>query len=157
MNTPLEPQAQAVPSPALRRQILRQLKYGLIPENLRLPPAESLSEFIDQGGVTPGPVKLAQFRAALLLRATPPLYAQDAKGDEALVHVKLFDPCGSATWFLLEWDGQEEAFGYVTGLGHDELGYLDLRELAFVRGHLSIGLEIDTHFHPITLAQAKAK
>lgn len=43
-----------------------------------------------QNGVQPGPKKLAQFREIMELTGTPRLYVQEAKGDEALVHVKLF-------------------------------------------------------------------
>ena len=139
------------------KTIRRQLRAGIIPENLRLLPAEPLADYIDQLGIGPGPVKLAQFQAALKLRGTPALYAQNGQGDAAVVHVKLFDPCGSATWFLTEWDGQEEAFGFVTGLHSDEYGYVSLRELAFVPGHLGIGIEVETHFRPISLGKAKRK
>jgi Protein of unknown function (DUF2958) len=126
-----------------------------LPENLRLAPEESLADYIDQQGVGPGPVKLAQFRAAMILRGTPALYSQDGKGDDAIVCVKLFDPCGSASWYVWEWDGQEEAFGYVTGLGHNELGLLSLRELSEAPGPLGIGIEIDTLFHPMALSKVK--
>ena len=128
---------------------------GRIPENLVLSADESLADYIDQQGVGPGPVKLAQFRAALILRGAPALYSQDGKGDGALVCVKLFDPCGSASWYVMEWDGQEEAFGWVRGLGHDELGYFSLRELAETPGRLGIGIEIDTHFRPMALRKAQ--
>ena len=110
----------------------------------------------DQTGLPPGERKLRMFQAALRARGTPALYAQDGRGDEATVYVKLFDPCGSATWFLLEWDGQEEAFGFVTGLAEDEYGNVPLRELAFVAGHLGIGIEIETTFRPTELARCKA-
>ena len=126
-----------------------------LPENLLLAPDELLADYIDQQGVVPGPVKLAQFRAAMILRGTPALYSQDGRGDDAIVCVKFFDPCGSASWFVMEWDGQEEAFGYVTGLGHNELGYLSLRELAEAPGLLGIGIEIDAHFHPMALGKVK--
>lgn len=122
-----------------------------IPASGVISPTEPLSDYLSQNGVRPGPRKLAQFQQALRLRGTPALYTQDGKGDAALVHVKLFDPCGSATWYLLEWDGLEEAYGYVTGLQCDEYGYVPLRELAFVAGRLGIGLEIDTGFCPAPL------
>ena len=47
------------------------------------------------------------------------------------------------------------SFGYVTGLGHNELGYLSLRELAEAPGLLGIGIEIDAHFHPMALGKVK--
>jgi hypothetical protein len=42
------------------------------------------------------------------------LYSQEHEKDP-LVVAKLFDPCGSATWFLLEYDPVKKiAFGYPT-------------------------------------------
>ena len=109
-----------------------------------------------QNGVKPGPKKLAQFREILELTGTPKLYGQEGKGDEALVHVKLFDPTGSWTWFITEFDPAENtAFGLVNG--HEaEVGYIDLNELANARGRLGIGIEIDMHFKPQTLAACRA-
>jgi len=123
--------------------------------NQTLLPTEPLHNYrdFDQAGLPPGERKLRMFQAALRVRGTPALYTQEGKGDDAIVYVKLFDPCGSATWYLLEWDGQEEAFGFVTGLQHDEYGYVPLRELAFVAGRLGIGIEIETGFRPTTLGQ----
>ena len=108
-----------------------------------------------QNGVKPGPKKLAQFREIMELTGTPRLYAQEAKGDEALVHVKLFDPTGSWTWFITEFDPTNNtAFGLVNG--HEaEIGYIDLNELANVRGRMGIGIEIDMHFKPQTLAACR--
>jgi hypothetical protein len=108
-----------------------------------------------QNGVKPGPKKLAQFREIMELTGTPRLYAQEAKGDEALVHVKLFDPTGSWTWFITEFDPTNNtAFGLVNG--HEvEAGYIDLNELANVRGRMGIGIEIDMHFKPQTLAACR--
>jgi hypothetical protein len=109
-----------------------------------------------QNGVKPGPKKLAQFIEVLQLTGTPALYAQDGKGDEALVHVKLFDPTGSWTWFITEFDPDENtAFGLVDG--HDlEVGYIDLNELANVSGRSGIGIEIDMHFKPQILGSCRA-
>jgi hypothetical protein len=108
-----------------------------------------------QNGVKPGPKKLAQFREIMELTGTPRLYAQEAKGDEALVHVKLFDPTGSWTWFITEFDPTNNtAFGLVNG--HEvEAGYIDLNELANARGRMGIGIEIDMHFKPQTLAACR--
>jgi len=116
-----------------------------------------------QNGVKPGPKKLAQFIEVLQLTGTPALYAQDGKGDEAMVHVKLFDPCGSWTCYLTEFsetapDGCKNlAFGLVTGVGEPELGYVDLEEISNVRGRMGIGIEIDMHFKPTTLGQLREK
>jgi hypothetical protein len=48
-----------------------------------------------------------------------PLYSQE-KVKNPLVVAKLFDPCGSATWYFTEYDPVEKrAFVFVTGLKHD--------------------------------------
>lgn len=115
---------------------------------------ESLADYINQNGIRPGPRKLEQFRQALSLRNTPMLYSQDGKGDDAVVHVKIFDPCGSWTWYLTEWDGTEQAFGLMCG--HEtELGYVSIEELATTQGVRGIGFEIDTHFKPTILREVK--
>ena len=87
----------------------------------------------------------------------PPLMSQDGKGMDATVHVKLFNPCGSQTWWITELDPKTgEAFGYVTGMIEDEWGSVSLHEIAAVRGPLGIGIERDLHFKPKTLREALA-
>jgi len=45
------------------------------------------------------------------LFAEYPLYSQEKEKDPLIV-AKLFDPCGSATWYLTEYDPKEKiAFG----------------------------------------------
>lgn len=124
---------------------------------------EPLISHINQNGVRPGARKLEQFKLACALRNMPALYKQDDKGNEAIVYVKIFDPCGAGTWYLTEFsevapDGVPNlAFGYVTGLGEDELGYISLDELSSFRSRLNIGLEIDVHFTPSKLGDIKRK
>ncbi len=56
---------------------------------------------------------------------------------------KLFNPCGSASWFLLEYDPVEKrAFGFVTGMVADELGYISLTEMESIE-RCGIGIEQD--------------
>lgn len=58
-----------------------------------------------------------------------PLYSQ-AETPDPLVPVTLGDPLGSGVWHLVEYDPQDNlAFGLVTGLGFDELGNIDIREV----------------------------
>lgn len=89
------------------------------------------------------------------IRALPPLYATDAK--DAPFLVKLFNPCGAGTWYLREYDPETRiAFGYVTGLGGDELGYISLDELAAYRDRrFGTGIERDRHFGPTSFADIK--
>lgn len=62
--------------------------------------------------------------------------------------VKLFNPCGAATWLITEMmpDG-DTLFGLCDlGIGCPELGYVSLAELESVRGPLGLGIERDLHF-----------
>jgi hypothetical protein len=63
--------------------------------------------------------------------------------------VKLFMPDGPGTWLLTELDPAEptRAFGLCDpGLESPELGYVDLTELAALRGRLRLPIERDRHF-----------
>jgi len=77
-----------------------------------------------------------------------PLYSQENNKDPLII-AKLFDTFGSATWFLTEYNHSERtAFGYVTGLSHDEWGYVSLTELEGIR-HSQLGvpkIERDLYF-----------
>jgi hypothetical protein len=62
---------------------------------------------------------------------------------------KLFTPDANATWLLTELDPEEPdiAFGLCDlGLGHPELGYVSLTEIASVRGKLGLPVERDLFF-----------
>ncbi len=84
-----------------------------------------------------------------------PLYAQEHEKDP-LVIAKLFAPAGSATWFLTEYDPVEKiAFGYVTGLAENELGYISLTEMESIKGPLGIGIEQDLYFQQKRLSCVK--
>jgi hypothetical protein len=63
--------------------------------------------------------------------------------------VKLFNPCGAATWLLTEIDPDDEtvAWGLCDlGMGFPEFGTVSLTELAAYRGRLGLGIERDLHF-----------
>lgn len=84
-----------------------------------------------------------------------PIYSQEPVEDK-LVVMKLFNAFGSGTWYLTEYDpDDEQAFGYVTGLGGDEWGYISIRELAEItlRGTRVPHIEIDRHFDPTLFSQ----
>ena len=60
--------------------------------------------------------------------------------------VKLFDPCGAATWLLTEIEG-DIAFGLCDlGMGSPELGSVSISELEAITGPLGIGIERDQYF-----------
>lgn len=93
----------------------------------------------------------------------PKLYSQEHVKDP-IVHVKFFDPAGSATWFITEggWERDENGnpedfimFGYVTGMVEDELGYVSMNELQSVKGPLGLGIERDLYWTPKPLSEVK--
>lgn len=95
--------------------------------------------------------------------------SQDGKGDQAIVCLKLFDPCSQWTWYATEaWlvlrDGRQilvgdetvkreevediHFFGYVVGLER-EWGYFSLAELSTSKNKMGLGVERDMHFKPV--------
>ena len=63
--------------------------------------------------------------------------------------VKLFNPCGAATWLLteIEPDDPDIAWGLCDlGMGFPEFGTVSLSELASIKGKLGLGIERDLHF-----------
>lgn len=86
-----------------------------------------------------------------------PLYSQERRSDP-IIRCKLFHAYGSGTWYLTEFDGQDLAFGYVTGLVEDEWGYVAISELEAL--HLGRGvprIECDLHFDPVAFSQLKTQ
>ena len=88
-----------------------------------------------------------------VLRATSEMSAENVK-----VPLKLFNPCGAQSWFITEYDPEtREAFGYVTGMGSDELGYISMNEVESVRLPFGLKIERDMHWDMNnTLAQVMA-
>lgn len=78
-----------------------------------------------------------------------PIYSQEKAADvgEHVVVMRLFNAFGAGTWYLTEYDPiDKRAFGYVTGLGGDEWGYISVQELAEFKKHGLYPIEIDRHF-----------
>ena len=99
-------------------------------------------------------MKLITEEFELLFRDYP-LYSQESVKDP-LVIAKLFDPCGSASWFLLEYDVKEKiAFSYVTGLTADEFGYTSLIELESIERPFGLTIERDMYFTQKRLSKLK--
>ena len=115
-----------------------------------------LADHINQNGITYGQRKLELMQKACQLQGTPLTDEntdQDGETISPYFRVKLFDPCGSWTWFVQDWDGSDICFGFV--VGHEsEWGSFSLSELASVKGRLGIGIEIDTHFKPTLALEA---
>jgi hypothetical protein len=81
----------------------------------------------------------------------PFLNSQDGKGDAAIAYLKLFTPWSSWTWYVTEMDPEtKECFGRVDGFER-ELGYLNLDELASIKGPGGLKIERDIAFEPTPL------
>lgn len=93
-----------------------------------------------------------------VLAVIPKLYAQDSKGDDAVVYVKWFG--GPATWYITEYDPEERiAFGLCDlGMGFPELGYVSLDEVLEVRvPPFQLPIERDLWFTPTPLREVRKK
>lgn len=63
--------------------------------------------------------------------------------------LKLFAPWGAATWLFSESDPDEpdRVFGLCDlGMGHPELGWASLAEIATAKGPFGLKIERDLHF-----------
>ena len=83
----------------------------------------------------------------------PKLNSQGYKKDP-MVQVKYFCPWGNWTWYGIEFDGEDEFFGYVLG-DCGELGYFYLSELKTLKGPWGLGIERDLYFSPKPLSEIK--
>lgn len=84
-----------------------------------------------------------------ILNKIPKLYeTESVPCDEKICYVKFFNPCGSWSWFGVEYDPEQRLFfGWVDG-DFPEWGYFSLDELESVKGPLGLGIERDMHFTP---------
>lgn len=70
-----------------------------------------------------------------------------SENPDPLVVAKLFDPAGSATWWLTEYDPQTNiARCYVTGLVMDEWGSVSITELEQIVRPFGLKIERDLYF-----------
>jgi len=84
----------------------------------------------------------------------PALYSQESEEDPT-VYLKFFNPCGSQSWFLTEYDPEDNmAFGYVD-LGEPELGYFSITELEEIVLPMGLKIERDISFEPKHLSEVK--
>lgn len=89
-----------------------------------------------------------------IIKSLPALYSTEEMKDPVL-QVKIFHPFSSYTFFILEYDPEKNlAFGYVTGLVEDELGYVDMKELEEVK-IMGVRMERDLYYTPQKLSEIK--
>jgi len=75
--------------------------------------------------------------------------ASAAKEQDHKPVIKVFNPCGGATWLLSESDPEEpdRLFGLCDlGMGSPELGYVLRSELETTKGRLGLHMERDRWF-----------
>jgi hypothetical protein len=90
-----------------------------------------------------------------LLKKLPAYGSQDGKGDDAIAYVKFFDPCGSWTWYGMEFDPENrEFFGLVYGF-EMEYGPFSLDELESVKNRMGLEIERDRSFKPTKIGDVK--
>ncbi len=90
------------------------------------------------------------------LREKIPQIRSQENEDNPMVQAKFFTPWSSWTWYVIEFDGEDDFFGYVDG--HEaELGYFSLKELEEIQGPFGLGIERDIWFKPAPLSTIKAE
>ena len=89
-----------------------------------------------------------------LLQTIPPLYAQERKGENAIVHLHIHSHVSGWHWYATEYSPEEQIFfGYVTGF-ENEYGYFSRKELEDLPpGYVSLDLD----FKPTRLKDLLAK
>jgi len=99
-----------------------------------------------------------KIRVALLVNHARHIAAQrdDLPEPDPVPLLKLFNPCGAATWIASELDEDGDTlFGLADlGFGCPELGRFSLREIAAVRLPFGLRIERDEGFssaHPMSL------
>jgi hypothetical protein len=84
-----------------------------------------------------------------VVKTMPRLYAQDGKGEEAIVYLHYF--VGGCDWFISEIPAigeDDEAFG-LCRISEQELGYVYIPEITLN------GAELDLHWEPKTFAKCR--
>lgn len=85
--------------------------------------------------------------------AIPAMYeTKSIPAAEKIVHIRLFTPDSSWTWYITEYDPKSDlAFGYAYDAGYPdgaEWGYIPIGEMRTARGHYGLPVERDLHFSP---------
>lgn len=82
----------------------------------------------------------------------PALYSQEGRGDNSLAYVKLFNPTGAGTWYIIEYDPIERIAFALCVITDAELGYVSIDEMEeYKDSQFGLGIERDLHFKPTKL------
>lgn len=97
----------------------------------------------------------------LMTKALEGRFAQVGRQEnvaDPIVIAKFFYPYGAGSWYALEYSPDtREFFGYVAGLGTDELGYFSLDEFENLEGPAGAqGIERDYYWHEVPLSQVQS-
>ena len=75
--------------------------------------------------------------------------------EDPTVYAHYFSCVNGWDWWLLEFDGTDEAFGLVEGYD-DELGYFSIKEMAELNRQMGFAaVERDEHFSPKPLSAVR--
>lgn len=82
-----------------------------------------------------------------ILKKLPVRYDDSKSAEEIKVPLKLFNPSGVGTWYIIEYNPETEiAFGYCD-LDFPELGYVSIKELKKLRfPPFGLGIERDMYW-----------
>ena len=84
----------------------------------------------------------------------PALYSTDGERDP-MVYLKFFNPVGRGTWYLTEFNPEDNlAFGYAD-IGSPEMGYFSITEMEEIILPMGLKIERDLSFKPCRLSKVK--
>lgn len=99
---------------------------------------------------------MQQLMTEEIAKTVPRLYGQDGAEDPT-VYAHYFSCVNGWDWWLLEFDGTDEAFGLVEGYD-DELGYFSIKEMAELNRQMGFAaVERDEHFSPKPLSAVRRR
>ena len=98
---------------------------------------------------------MQQLMTREIAKTAPRLYEQDGAEDPT-VYAHYFSYTNGWDWWLLEFDGTDEAFGLGERLG--ELGYFSIKEMEELNRQMGFAaVERDEHFSPKPLSAVRRR
>ena len=83
-----------------------------------------------------------------IISKIPKIYeTEHLEPEDKMIHAKFFTPWATWAWYIIEFDGVDQCFGFVKGLDA-EFGYFSLKELEGIKGPFGLTVERDRHFEP---------